>query len=106
MDDYIPEDPIPRNVFESLIEVIHLPSGYDIKVLTAPPTFFDPKNQKQPVVIGFAGTVYALFNETMISTCMDEEPKEMCACMARDIALNLGWGYILQNQGELGPPRT
>lgn len=106
MDDYIPEDPIPPRIFESLIEIIRVPNWYDITVLTAPPSFFSPTDYHQPVVTGFAGNVYVLFNERLISRCEDEEPRELCACLARDIALNLGRAYFLQHQDGLGPRNT
>ena len=102
MDDYLPHDPYPDHIFETLIEIIGLRSGHDIKVLTAPPTFFDDPDDEQPIVLGFAGTVYVLFNTRFTGTCSDDDTKKMCTCVARDVALSLGAAYVLQFQSEMG----
>ena len=104
MDDYIPQDPFPDHIFETLVGIMRVRSGHEIKVLTAPPTFFDDPDDDQPIVLGMADTVYVLFNEKFIGSC-DDDFTAFCTCMTRDIALSLGVRYLLEFQSEMGPPQ-
>ena len=108
MDDYIPEESIPHYIFESLVTEIQFSNGQNVKALTAPTTFFDHPDDQQPIIIGFAGTVYISFNEDLVGTCEEveqaDEPAQLCACSIREISFHLGRAYMIQHQQQLGFP--
>lgn len=106
MDDYIPDEPIPHYIFESLITEIQFANGQNVKALTTPSTFFDDPENQQPIIIGFMGTVYILFNEDLVGTCEDvrQEAAHLCACSIREISFHLGRAYMIQHHERLGFP--